>query len=86
MKEIKLGMKVMDVVTGFEGIVTAKVEYLNGCVQFCVKPEFNKKDRKYPEGEYIDSKQLVVIGKGVCREPKETGGDMSDSPSSSYRG
>ena len=29
--KIKLGIKVRDKVTGFEGIATARIKYLNGC-------------------------------------------------------
>ena len=56
-KEIRLGNKVKDKVTGYTGIAVTKVEYLNGCVQFCVKPEVGK-DGKMPDGEYIDVHQL----------------------------
>jgi len=33
---IRLGNKVRDKVSGIEGIVTGRCEYLNGCVQYCV--------------------------------------------------
>ena len=36
MKDV-MGKEVKDIVTGFKGIVTAKIEYLNGCIQFCKK-------------------------------------------------
>ena len=36
--EIKLGDKVRDKLTGFEGFVNAKAEYIYGCVQFEVQP------------------------------------------------
>lgn len=39
---IKLGTKVRDSITGFEGIVTARAEYLYGCIRCevagCDKP------------------------------------------------
>ena len=53
MKKIKLGNQVKDIVTGFEGIATAKVEYLNGCIQYYVKPKIDE-DGKYPSGQYLD--------------------------------
>lgn len=76
---IRLGEKVQDKVTGFIGIATAKVEYLNGCVQYCVKPEIGK-DKKYPDGQYIDDAQLVVIGKGISIKKEKDGGVMQDTP------
>jgi hypothetical protein len=82
---IRLGEKVKDLVSGFEGIVTAKVEYLNGCIQYCIKPKQGK-DGKMPESHYIDEKQLIVIGKGLCVKSKPTGGVMADTPKTEYLG
>jgi len=87
---IKLGTKVKDIITGFEGIVTSKVEYLNGCIQYGVKPKMKTKgDGKMPEANYIDEGQLEVIGKRVVVKPssnKNPGGVMSDMPSAEYSG
>jgi len=78
---ITLGEEIRDKVTGLVGIATARVEYLNGCVQYCLRPKI-KKDGKYPEGEYIDQGQLEVVGKGILveKDNKSPGGDMSDCP------
>lgn len=78
-KEIQLGNKVRCIVTGFEGIAVSKINYINGCVQFCVKPEKGK-ENKMPDGEYIDVQQLVYVSKGVEVLAKPTGGHMPDSP------
>jgi len=83
---IKLGQKVKDKVTGFTGIAIAKIEYLNGCIQFCVKPKIKAKDNKMSEGQYIDVEQLEVVGEGIRVESKPTGGVMGDTPGDSYRG
>lgn len=79
MKDEMLGKKVRCKVTGFEGITTAKVTYINGCVQYCVKPKV-KKDGSFPDGIYIDIEQLEIIGKGVEITPSETGGVQRDMP------
>jgi hypothetical protein len=78
--EIKLGQKVKDLVTGYEGIAVARVEYLNGCVQYCVKPPTT--NNTMPAGEYIDHQQLEVVGDGITVEPEGTGGCMPDAPKS----
>jgi hypothetical protein len=83
---IELGQEVKDKVTGFTGIAISKVIYLNGCVQFCVKPRKTKKDGDMPDGHYIDVEQLEVVGDGLYIAPKDTGGDMEDTPSADYRG
>lgn len=34
----ELGSKVKDLINGFEGVVTARLEFLTGCNQYCVNP------------------------------------------------
>jgi hypothetical protein len=46
---IKLGDKVRDVVTGFEGIAIAKTEWLFGCIRFTVQPT------KLDNGKILDT-------------------------------
>lgn len=76
---IKLGQKVKDKVTGFEGITTARVEYLNGCIQFCVKPKVSD-DGKMPEGQYLDIAQLEFVDDGISIKSSNTGGPQIDCP------
>lgn len=81
---IKLGQKVRDKVTGFEGVAISRVEYLNGCIQFCVKPRVDK-DGKDQDGQYVDEAQLEVV-----KEPKaavkksDTGGPSANAPRPYY--
>jgi len=73
---IELGQKVKDMITGFEGIVTAKIEYLNGCLQFYVVPKAGKptagEAQTFPKGKYLDFEQLKVIGKGKIKLQRRT--------------
>lgn len=82
---IKLGNRVRDIVTDFTGIATGKCEYLNGCIQFCIKSRI-KNDEKYPEGHWIDEGQLEYLSEGISSKSKDTGGPMSDTPSGNYGG
>lgn len=78
--KFQLGDKVRDTVTGFEGIVTCKNEWLNGCLQYCVKGKV-KKDKSIPEGEWIDEGQLTLIkAKALDVEKKPTGGGRRENP------
>ena len=85
MAKIKLGDLVIDKVTGFVGTVVAKAEYLNGCIQYGVKPKVDK-DGKMVDVEYIDVDQLeslsVADKKGYDRFPQVSppGGIMPDRP------
>lgn len=84
---IRLGQQVRDKGTGFVGIAVAKVEFMNGYTQFCVKPEMCDPG-KMPEGHYIDDIQLEVVGDGIMVNLQKTpGGEMMpDTPSDRYRG
>ena len=62
---IELGDEVEDVITGFKGIATAKIEYIYGCVQFQVTPPYNKEKGEHPKKDWIDVQQLVIIKKGA---------------------
>jgi len=81
---IKVGQQVRDVVTGFEGIATSKVEYINGCTQFGVQPK--AVDGKFPEAVYLDHQRLQLVGEGPAMPSSDTGGVMRDVPSTTYRG
>lgn len=70
---IKLGDKVKDTITGFEGIAIAKTEFINGCIQFEVVPKI-KKGEKYPEAISIDEQHLEVITSKAKKIKKEENG------------
>lgn len=79
---IELGSKVKDTVTGFVGVAICRVEYLNGCIQYGIKPPVSK-DNKVIEPEYIDEGQLEVVMKRKVTKKKTTrrsGGPSSDAP------
>lgn len=84
MTEIKLGDKVRDKVSGYEGIATSRTEFLNGCFQIEVTPKLKKgKTPKLEDiqGIAIDQQQLERIGNGINTpakkiKPTRTGGPM----------
>lgn len=59
-----LGDRVRDKVTGFEGIVTARYEYLNGCIRWEVSGV--DKDGK-PDGYAFDDMQVELLDKRVIQ-------------------
>lgn len=75
---IKLGNKVEDIVSGFTGIATAKVEYLNGCIQYCVAAK--SLEGKPGENVYFDVQQLKVVDEGVTVQSNVTGGPSIYQP------
>ena len=78
MEKLKLGLKVKDKITEMEGILTAKVEYLYGCTQYCITPKDGDK-----KGQYFDEGRIEIIGRGILPEEvmsDENGGPNRDCP------
>lgn len=82
-----LGDRLQCRITGFQGVVTARVENVNGCLQYGLKPPIDK-DGKVADARFIDEAQLVLIDAGavapVQSEPTasapRTGGPQADTP------
>lgn len=75
MKQINLGDKVKDLVTGFEGIAVARTQWLNGCFRITLQSATTDKDGKAGPQETFDEPQLEVTIPGAVRTgPRDTGG------------
>lgn len=73
MREVELGDKVKDMITGYEGIAVAKTVFINGCIQFSIAHQL-KKGEKMPDltgDPCIDSKSLRVVKKKAVDLYKE---------------
>lgn len=57
---IRLGDIVVDEVTGFSGMATARIEYLTGCVQYKVQP-MGLFEGKIVESEWLDAQRLDEV-------------------------
>jgi hypothetical protein len=68
-EKIELGQKVKDIITGFEGIVMCKVDYLTSCTHYGIQGEIV--DGKVPEYLYFDYKRLKIINKKSILERTE---------------
>lgn len=85
---IRLGDKVRDRVSGWEGIAVARYQYLNGCVRYSVAGA----DKESKPDEYVfDTQQLEVVVEGFLDggldpafppppDTIPTGGDRSNRP------
>lgn len=76
--KIKLGERYRDTVSGWEGIATARYEYMNGCVRI----EISAKDKDgKPEGFVFDHQQIEAAkGDTVKVERRATGGPQTNTP------
>ena len=77
--EFKLGSCLQDKVSGMKGIATARVKYLNGCIQYCIVPK-SQTGNDRPDGFYIDVDQLDYVDSGIDVIPNNTGGTQIDCP------
>lgn len=78
---IKLGLKAKDKVTGFEGILVARAQYLTGCDQYGIAPLAQNGEVK--NSHYFDEGRIVIIGEGITAnevESKKPGGPNRDCP------
>jgi hypothetical protein len=58
------GQEAKDKVTGFEGKIVYRIEYLNGCNQYGLIPTIDK-DGKARDAEQFDEGRIEIIGKGI---------------------
>jgi len=75
----KLGAAVKDVVTGFKGTVTGRVEYLTGCRQYMVAPKM-KDDGTLMEPRWYDEDRIKVDGKSLLLLTKTNDGPDMPAP------
>jgi hypothetical protein len=64
----KLGAKAKDKITGFEGIITARIEHITGCDTYWLTPDQLDKEGKKREAADFDEGRLEIIGPGILPE------------------
>lgn len=76
-----LGDKVRDKISGFEGIVFGRIEYLFGCVQLDVVSQTERNDGK-PASVWFDEGRVIVLEENAIDKVEVvTGGPMTNPPS-----
>lgn len=70
------GQPVKDPISGYEGKVTGRALYLNGCARICVQAPHDKKKEEFDDGIWFPEGQLEPVGKWKKKEekPVKTGG------------
>jgi len=58
---MKLGARVKDNLTGFEGVMTGKTEWLYGCVRIGIEPTELDKDGKPQETMWFDEQRVEIV-------------------------
>ena len=76
-----LGKEAKDKITGFEGIIIGKINYLFGCAQYGIAPK--SKDGKVNDTNWFDEGRVEIIGNGIAPEEvkvEKNGGVNRDCP------
>lgn len=55
-----IGRRGRDTITGFEGVITGRCEYLTGCNQLLIVPK--AKGGSHQEGHWFDEQRVELIG------------------------
>lgn len=67
--------KVKDNITSYIGIITARTQFLNGCIRYGVQTQTLKTDGSILEEQYFDEQQLELVAKDpVKKETKKKPG------------
>ena len=74
--KFEFGDKVRDTVTGFEGTVTARYEYINGCRRYYVEALV----KELPKGFTFDEEVLETTGAAKLEVAAEPSGGPRDTP------
>jgi hypothetical protein len=64
-KDVQLGSKVKDRITGFEGIAIGRHVYLTGCNKITVQPQGLDDKGKRREAEWFDEQSLELVAAPV---------------------
>jgi hypothetical protein len=60
----ELGKRAKDKITGFEGILMARCQYLTGCSRYCIQPT-ELKDSRPVDSMYFDEDMIEIISEGI---------------------
>lgn len=79
-EDLKLGMRVRDDYTGFEGVATGSARFVNGCDRVEITPT-ELKEGALKDCVWLDIQRVSVVGNAPAVEaakPGSAGGPMND--------
>jgi hypothetical protein len=72
----ELGLKARDVITGFQGIIVHRVNFITGCDNYGLQPQNTDEDNKIKDIKQFDENRIEILGEGVKnlfdQKPEET--------------
>ena len=73
-----MGSKAKDRITGVKGTITARSEFITGCVQYMLEGE--SKDNEAPKTHWVDEDRLVILESTKAKQEKLKGGPPQPTP------
>ncbi len=67
-EDLPLGRRAKDTISGFEGIIESRTEWLNGCFRVGLAPDHLDKDGKMLDSRAFDAEQIHVFPEQVVKE------------------
>lgn len=77
--KFKIGEKVRDKISGYEGTITAVTIWFNGCVRYRLEPDHLNADGELIESETFDEEQVEKVKEKKIRAPKNKSGGLRDN-------
>lgn len=80
---IKLGSRVRDIYTGFEGIAIGRTDWLYGCSRIAIESTTLDKDGKVMDAQWFDEQRIEVVKKKqpiMSKDSKSTTGGPQNDP------
>jgi len=65
--KFELGLQAKDIITGTEGVLVGRCQYLFGCNQYGIAPRVLK-DGKRLDTEWFDEGRIIISGDGIKAE------------------
>jgi hypothetical protein len=78
---IELGLEGKDKVTGFQGVITSRAQYLTGCDQYNLVPK--AQDGNLEPAQWFDEGRIVIVGPGITAAEvtgQKPGGPQREGP------
>lgn len=73
-----VGQEVKDKVSGYQGIIMGRSQYLTGCNRYSIQNRKLTKEGKPADWQTFDEDVLIFVGPGVCK--KEVRGKKPGGP------
>lgn len=83
----KKGIEAKDAITGFSGVITARIDYITGCKQYLIQPPVNK-DGVIPDSQQFDENRIIPTGGEITlpTTPLKVRVDTKDKPEATGKG